>query len=275
MSTDAARRARDQANRAARSGWVGALGRFGLLAQGVSYGLVAVLALRLALRQGGDATDREGALARLAAEPFGKLLLVLLAVGFAGNALWRFAAAFFDRGEEGTDSKGLAKRAAQLGRGVVYTTLTVAAVSILLGSRSSGSEEKKATAGVLGWPGGEWLVGIVGVVVIGVGLWNGYRGIGGKFKEDLETAKMSAAEERWTSRTARIGLLARMVVFSIIGWFLMKAAIQFDPKEAIGLDGALAKLMRAPHGPWLLGVTAAGLLAYGVFSALESRYRKV
>ena len=275
MGTSAARQARDQANRAARSGWVGALGRFGLLAQGFSYGLVAVLALRLAFHEGGDTADREGALARLAGEPFGKLVLVLLAVGFAANALWRFASALFDRGDEGTGSKGLGKRAAQLGRGVVYTSLTVAAVSILLGSRSGGGEEKKATAGVLGWPGGEWLVGIVGLAVIGVGFWNGYRAVTERFKEDLETERMSATEERWTSRIARVGLLARMVVFSIVGWFLVKAAIEFDAKEAIGLDGALAKLVRAPYGPWLLGATAAGLLAYGLFSAIESRYREV
>ena len=275
MGTSAARQARDQANRAARSGGVGALGRFGLLAQGFSYGLVAVLALRLAFHEGGDTADREGALARLAGEPFGKLVLVLLAVGFAANALWRLASALFDRGDEGTGSKGLGKRAAQLGRGVVYTSLTVAAVSILLGSRSGGGEEKKATAGVLGWPGGEWLVGIVGLAVIGVGFWNGYRAVTERFKEDLETERMSATEERWTSRIARAGLLARMVVFSIVGWFLVKAAIEFDAKEAIGLGGALDKVARETYGSWLLGAVAIGLLCYGAYCVVQARYRAI
>ncbi len=251
------------------------LGRLGLLAQGVSYALVAVIALRIAFHEHGQATDREGALARLAGEPFGKVVLVLLTLGFAANALWRFADAFFDRHREGTGAKGTVKRGTQAGRGVIYTGLTVAAVSILLGSRSGGGEEKQAAAGILGWPGGQWLVGLVGLAVIGAGLWNGYRALTERFKEDLDTGQMSAGDERSTSVVARAGLFARMVVFSIIGWFLVKAAVQLDAKEAIGLDGALAKLVRAPYGPWLLGLTAAGLLAYGLFSAIESRYREV
>ena len=276
VGTRVAREAKARTGEAARSRPIGWLGRVGLVAQGVSYALVAVLALRLALGEGGAATDREGALERLAGEPLGRVVLVLLALGFAANAVWRFSEALFDRGGKGDDAQGLGKRAAQLGRGLVCTVLAVVAASIVLGSRSGGgSEEKQATAGVLDWPGGRWLVGLAGVVVAAVGLWNGYRAVTEKFKEELETWQMSAGGERWTSGVARVGRLARMVVFGTIGWFLGKAALDFDPNQAVGLDGALARLARASYGSWLLGLTAAGLFAYGVFSALEARYRKV
>jgi Domain of Unknown Function (DUF1206) len=265
-----------EANRAARGRTVEWLGRAGLVAQGFSYALVGVLAVKLAIGEGGDTASRQGALRTLADETGGKLLLVLLAVGFAGYAIWRFAEALFDRGDDGDDASGLGKRAAAAGKGVVYLGLMAVTISILAGARGGGGgEEDKATAGVLSWPGGRWLVAAAGVAILAVGGYHVFRALSRKFMDDMERYEMSRSARRWTERLGVVGLLARGVVFGLIGAFLLKAAIEYDPEEAIGLDGALAKLASAAYGPVLLGVTAAGLVAFGVFCFAQARYRRI
>ena len=281
MSTSAeverlARRARGKVVQNDR--WLTVLGRAGLVAQGASYALVGVLALQLALGEGGKATSRGGALATIAREPWGKALLALLALGFASYAGWRFAQAFFDEEHEGTGVKGLRKRAGYFGRGVVYAALTFTAVKILVGAggeESQTSQARKATGTVLDWPAGKWLVGIAGACVVGAGLYSGYRALTTKFLDDWNTGEMSSSAKRWGTRAGVVGLLARMVVFGLIGIFAIKAAAEHDPKEAIGLDGALRELAGESHGPWLLGAVASGLLAFAIFSFVEARYRDV
>jgi hypothetical protein len=262
------------ADRAGDSKAVGWAGRLGLIAMGVSYGLVAVLAILLATGHGGKTTDRQGALQTLAHDGLGRLVVVVLAVGFAGYAVWRFAQAFLDRGDEGTDAKGLAKRVGYLGRGLIYAGLCVTAVSVLLGARGS-SSEKKETAWVLDWPAGRLIVAGIGAAFLAAAVWNLYRGLARKFKKQLDTASMSKNTERAAQVVGVTGLLARAVVFGLIGIFFVRAAWQYDPKEAIGLDGALRKLAAQDYGDALLFVVAAGLLAFGVFCLFQARYRKV
>lgn len=258
------------------SRWIQVLARIGLVAKGVSYGLVGVLALELAAGQGGKATSREGALATLAHKPFGKVALVVLALGFAAYALWRFADAAFGRtGDEG--AKDLGKRAGYVARGLIYAGLTFGAFKILAGSGGGGSQDAKAhkaTAEILSWPGGTWLVGIAGAVLIGAGLYNAYRGVAKKFLKRWQE-NLGESARRWGTRAGVIGLLARGIVFGLIGIFAIKAALEYDPKEAIGLDGALQKLAAQAYGSVLLGVVAAGLLCYASFCVAEARYRKV
>ncbi len=270
--------AREAAGEVRDSAWISALGRFGWLAVGGSFALVGVLALKLAFGEGGSATSREGALARLASEPFGKLLLILLAVGFAGYALWRFVQALLDRSNEGDRPKGLARRAKSFGIGVAYAALTFTAIRILAGSGAGDSqnrEARKTTAEILGWPKGTWIVGLIGACLIAAGLANGYRGATQKFAESWKTGEMSAAARRWAVRIGTVGWLARMVVFGLIGVFLIKAAVEYDPQDAIGLDGALQKLAQQSYGSWLLGLVAVGLIAYALYCLVEARFGDV
>jgi hypothetical protein len=257
--------------------WLNALARVGLVAKGVSFALVGILAIKLAVQSGGEATSRQGALQSLAQQSFGKFLLVLLALGFAAYALWRFAQTFFDNNDVGDGAKGLAKRAGYFGSGTIYAFLTYSTVKIISGAaqQSQNQNAHKTTATVLSWPAGKWMVGGAGLALIGVGLWNGYSGIEKEFLKDWMTEKMSAAAQSWGERSGVAGLLARMVVFALIGIFLVKAAYDYSAREAIGLDGALQKLVNHSYGSWLLGIVGAGLLAYAVFCLFEARYRKV
>jgi Domain of Unknown Function (DUF1206) len=273
-STGCMTTARYAAREAARSEPIGWLGRFGLVAMGVFYGLVAVLAIKLALGEGGGAEDRGGGLQTIAQDGFGRFIVFLLAIGFGGYAIWRFAEALFDRGGQGQEPKGLAKRAASFAGGLIYTGLCVVAVSVLLGS-SGEKNEQEETAKVLDWPAGRWIVAAVGVGVIAAGLWNFFRGLLRKFKDELNTGQMSGVEERLVTAVGFAGVVARGVVFSLIGIFLVKAALEYDPHEAIGLDGALRKLAAQDRGRFLLGLVAAGLLSFGVFCLFQARYRRV
>ncbi|MDX6514177.1 MAG: hypothetical protein QOE36_3681 [Gaiellaceae bacterium] len=257
------------------SPWRDRLARIGLAAKGVSFGLVAVLSIGVALGKGGKTTDRQGALATLAGHLWGEVVLVLLAIGFAGYAIWRLADAAFDSRDDGSDAKGLAKRAGYLARAAIYAALCATTVSLLVGSGGGGHSEKQTTSGVLGWPGGRWLVLAVAAAIAGAAAWNAYRGLTTKFEERLETGRMSEGMRKLAKTLGAVGHVARGIVFGIVAWFLAKAAIQYDAKEAVGLDGALARLVREPYGRALLGVVAAGLLAYGAYCLVEARYRKI
>ena len=260
----------------ARGVWVEGAGRAGLVAKGVSFVLVGILALQVAVGAGGEPEDRQGALDAVAEKPFGWILILLLAIGFGGYALWRFAQAVFDREREGDDAVGVAKRIGDFAKGVLYAALAVVAISVIAGNEAGGSEEEDAvTSWVLGLPFGRAFVGICGGAIIAVGLWNGYRAVTGKFRDDLRTRRMSKNEDRWFTGIGVAGHLARAVVFALVGIFLVRAAYQYDPDEAIGLDGALAKLVGEPFGSLFLATVASGLLAYGLFCFVQARYRDV
>jgi hypothetical protein len=277
--TQPAQHVRAEAERG--GGWYAALARTGLVAKGVSFAIVGVLALKLAFGNGGEATSREGALHTLAGHGFGKVLLVLLAIGFAAYALWRLVEAFAEREEEHGEkgkAKKWGKRAGYLGRGLIYSALAVSTVKILLGSGGGQSQNAKAhktTTIVLSWPAGTWIVGLAGALIIGVGLWNLYRGIARKFEDSWRTGAMSRAARTWGGRAGLVGHLARGVVFTLIGVFVIKAAVDYNPKDAIGLDGALQKLAQASYGSYLLGLTAAGLFSYGLYCLVDARCRDV
>jgi hypothetical protein len=250
------------------------LARAGFAARGVIYVLIGILALDLALGHHRQQASQQGALRTIADQPLGEVLLIAVAIGLAGYALWRFVHALVGHGKE-RSSSGL-DRVAAFASGVVYAGFCAVAIEILLGSGSGGSENTQQTAaGVFRWPAGTWLVGIAGAVFVGVGLYQGYRGVTKDFLEETKPGQMGAGLRRWIVWIGTFGHLARMVVFCLVGAFLIKAAVEYDPSNAVGLDGALAKLEHASYGPYLLGVVAAGLAAFGVYSLSNARYGRV
>jgi uncharacterized protein DUF1206 len=274
-TTMPARRAQQKADGIERTAGFEALARAGFVARGVVYGIIGILAIKLAIGSGGKTTDQTGALKTLANQPFGNVLLILVAIGLAGYSLWRLAHAVVGHGPERSDS-GF-DRVAALGSGVTYGAMCAVAVGLLIGSgRTSGSgHTSKAAAGVLGWPAGTWLVGCAGAVFIGIALYQVYRGLSQDFVKDAKTEKMGHATRRSYEALAIVGHLARAVVFGLVGIFLIKAAIEFDPNKAVGLDGALAKLAHQSYGSILLGIVAAGLVAFALYSFADARYRKI
>jgi len=267
-----ARQKGEQVARAPQFEW---LARAGLVARGVIYAVIGLRALKLALGDGGKTTNQKGALRTIAEQPFGKALLILTAVGLAGYAIWRLVRAALGHGPEGADDTK--ERIGGLVSGLAYGALFITAVSILFGSGGGGGSRgpDKATGGVLDWPAGQVLVVLAGLVLIGVGIDQGIKAVKGEFLDKSKTEEMSEGVEHAFTALGVFGHLARMVVFALIGWFLIRAAIEFDPDKAVGLDGALAALGRSSYGPALLGIVAAGLLGFAAYSIADARYRKV
>jgi Domain of Unknown Function (DUF1206) len=273
----------DKAEGAARGKWGQRLARAGLVAQGVTFGLVAVLALEVAAGRRGKVEDRPGALQALAQTSVGRFLLGAIAVGLGGYAFWRFAQALLAEKLESGEEVGVFKRIGYAGRGLIYAWLCVMCAALVFeadepvtgGGGGGGQEEDRATRIALEQPFGRYLVLAVGIGIVGAALFNLYRGLTRKFRDELKEEQMGREERRWYTLLGVAGHLARAVIFGLIGLFLLRAAWQYDPDEAIGLDGALAKLARADYGPVLLGCMAMGLMAYGAFCLVQARYREV
>ena len=254
--------------------WFRAMARTGMAARGVIFLIIGLLAIQVATDNGGDTTDQKGALANVAQKPFGEGVLVALAIGLAAYSLWRIAQGLLDTDDKGDDGAGRAVRASKVGSGIAYGILFVVALSILMGSGggSGAGGVKHTTAGVLGWPGGQVWVLLAAAAIAGVAVWNLYRGLSRTFMKRLHPPQgMRPA----VKALGVVGMSARAVVFGLIAAFLAKAAIEYDPNEAVGLDGALARLAREGYGPVLLFLVAAGLVAFALYCFAEARYREV
>ena len=157
----------------------------------------------------------------------------------------------------------------------MYGVFCAIAVQLLVGSGGSSGNAKKTTKDVFAWPAGPWLVGAAGSVMIGVAIYQLIRGVRRRFLDDSKTEQMRPAVKEWFTLLGTVGHVARAIVFGLVGFFLVKAALDYKADEAIGLDGALSKLYERAYGPWLLGLVAAGLIAFAAFSTTEARYRRV
>jgi hypothetical protein len=252
--------------------------RVGFVARAVTYGVIAALGLAVAVGAGGvSATpNQQGALAVIARAPLGRLALIVIAAGLLCYALWKLTQGIFGSGPEGGGGDRPHDRIANLSGGLAYLVFFAISIRVLTGTSGSGSSEPShATAGVLAWPGGQLLVGVAGALLIAISASQIYEAIRGRFVRDSKLEQMSARERRAFLILGRVGLIARALVFVLIGYFLIRAAVGSRSANAVGIDGALARLHRQPLGPWLLGFVAAGLLTFAAFSLLEARYRRL
>lgn len=261
------------AESAARSDTFEWLARWGWVSKGVVHGMMGVLALLWSLgERNGEMTDLQGALGAIGGSPVGMGLLAIVTLGLALYALWRFAQAALDIEGYGNDLKGIAARVVCAGIGGTYAVLTFTAASILVGQTADEADYESWTAFALDLPAGPWLVGAFGVgtfVAAGVQLWRAYRAPfldGWRRNADHEIVHQTGA---WVSR---FGLAARAALFGVLAWFLLRAAWQNDSSEAKNFGDALGEM--APE-PWLLGLVAAGLIAFGVHCFLNAAYHHI
>ena len=276
-----ANEANQAARRAAGSVWGDRLARLGFCARGVVYAIVGVIALQIALRSASGDLDasKEGALREIAERPFGRPLLVVLAIGLGGYVVWRASEAAWGKRDEDDEHKRTLKRAGSAAKALLYGAFLGSTVKFISGGPSqpaagSGQErEATLTARLLDLPAGQLMVGGVGLAIVGGGAYVLYRGIAQKFEKHLDIAAMGPVVGRVVDVVGTVGMAARGVVFGVAGYLLIRAAIDFDPDQATGLDGTLKAIARQTYGQVLLTVTAVGLIAYGLYSFAEARYR--
>ena len=257
------------------AGWKDTLGRVGLTGRGVLYAVIALLALQLAFGSPDEQASSQGAFAWIAQQPFGKVLLVALTASLFALAAWRFLDAAVGDPVEGDEASD---RVRFLAKGGVYLALAIAAASVTISTWSGspgassggdGESEKKATAMVLDWPMGQWIVGAAGLAVIGYALYMfKHHAIDASFEKRLDTSAT------WVERFGRIGYGARSVVWAVVGYLTVRAAVTYDPNEAGGLSAALQELAVSTAGPVLLGAVALGLFGFAAFCLAEAKFRR-
>jgi Domain of Unknown Function (DUF1206) len=269
-----AHKAAGSAHEAADSQPVKIGARVGLLCYGVTHLLIAWIALQVAFGGDSQKASQNGAFQELAGNTFGKVMLWIIVVGFVAVALWRLTLAIWGYRYESDKKTQLRKRASAGGKVVVFGALAVLAATTAVNGGGGGGGQQKATAGLLGIPGGQWIVGAVGLGIIVAGGSKIYAGWKEKFVADMSLPS-DQKECMVIKRTGQVGFIAKGISVALIGILVVTAAIRFDPAKASGLDAALRSLVQQPFGPWLLALVALGLAAYGVFCAFDARYHRV
>jgi hypothetical protein len=252
------------------------LARLGYASKAVIYAIIGILAILAAANRGGRVTDTSGALRVVLTQPFGRLLLLVLAAGLCGYALWRLLDAFMDPDRHGTRFKGLVERIGNAIRGLIYGALGIEAFRLFRGlSGSNGEEARIWTARILNVPLGEVALGLAGAIVFVYGLSELFDALRGHYDEKVNTSALPSGLRLPLIRISRFGIGARGAIISTLGVFLVRAALQDDPGEALGTRESMVELAGAVEGRWLLAVIAAGMLAYAVDQALHARWRRI
>jgi hypothetical protein len=255
--------------------WIKRMARFGYLAKGIVYCAVGILAFQAAANWGGEVTGSKGAMQAIEAPPFGIVLVLLIAIGLAGYATWRFTQVIYNPGHDDHGAKAVGRRVIYLANGLVYGSLSFAAFRIALRepSAESGDSNSQQAATLLAQPFGQWLVALVGVAIAGYGGFCLYRGIRGRFREKLKFSQMSSAQQRWVTGIGRFGLISKGIVSTAISYFFIQTARSANPAEAKTTEGALQTIQQQPFGGFLMGLIALGLMAYGTHMFVQARYR--
>lgn len=253
--------------------------RAGYLVKGLIFATIGLLATMTAFGfAGGSLVGPRSAIETLRSRPFGQAILWLVAVGLVGYVVWRLVEAFGDPEHRGSDMKALVQRAGLAISGLVYGALAVFTVRLLIGpSGSAGGERQsqESAATLMQYEWGVWLVGLIGLALIGVALYQAYRAYSVEFERDWKTAEMGPTVRHWSVTLSRFGIAARALSFALIGWFVVQAAYRADPSEARGIDGALREFYDEPYGEVWLALIGMGFICYGIYCVLNARFKRI
>ena len=257
--------------------WIEYYARFGYAAKGIIYGSTGILAARAALDiEGGETNGSTGTLSTIAQQPFGRVAIFVITFSLFGYVIWRFIQAFLDPEHDGLDFSDIVRRMSYAGSGLVYAGVCFSAVKILM--RSPDSEGKTAedwALVVMQQPFGRWLVAVGGLLFFGIGCYYFHRAIKAEFRKRFKLHKMSDVAKVWATWAGRIGISARGVVYVVIGFYGVKAALEFDPKVIKTSEDALATFNNNPTDEWILAILGLGFIAYGVHMFFQARYRSI
>jgi hypothetical protein len=264
----------DQAEQLGRqadsSEWMDRAVRVGMVAYGIVHLTIAWLGIQLAFGDHSGAASRNGALKQLAQQPFGEVVVWVVAVGMFLLVIWKLLEAFVDFSVEDGAKKAL-KPASNVFKAIVYGTLGVSAMRVAVGSKSK-SNTSDYTAKLMDQPFGRWLVGLVGLAIIGYGGYLVYRGWTEKFLEHLDARGRSGDAGRAYKMFGKVGYVAKGIAIGVIGVLFLFAAIDHSAKKSGGLDQALHKVLQQPFGPALLFAISVGIGCYGLFCFARARH---
>jgi hypothetical protein len=254
--------------------WIERLARVGYTGKGILYITIGYLASQAGLGRGGQVTDTGGAMRTVQHASLGQPLLLVIAAGLLGYGAWRLVEAVTDPERRGTGLKAILMRIGFAARGLFHAGLGITAIRVALGDGGrSGNQAPQWTARAFQLPAGELLVAIAAAWVAGYGVYQFYRAWSPRMRRHLSLSELSSGLQRWVLGVSRFGIAARGVVFLLIGFFLIRAALKHDPSQAGGVAQSLRAL--AQTGRWPFLVVALGLVAYGVYELVNARYRNI
>jgi len=268
--TDASRLAR----RGARQPAYRSLARAGYVLRAFLYGYMGYVALRIAITGAVKSADQQASLVAIAGFPLGSILLIGAVVLLFAYALWGFVRAVYDPLDRGDDAKGIATRVAFAFSGFAYVALAFFAIGLLTHGASGKHPDQitQLTERVLGAPAGIIVAVLAGLVAIAAGLGQFVEAYRATFQRDLKRRQMSWREKQITQVLGQFGFVSRGLVFVLMGWFIVLAAIEHNAHEARGFSGVFAYLLVQSYGRPLLGVLGLGFIALGLHSLALARY---
>lgn len=256
------------------------LTRIGYGARGLIYGTIGILAIKVALGASGSLSDPQGAIAAIGQQLVGRILLGIVLIGLVGYTLWGLIRAFFDPLHKGRDFKGVLERIGFFISAAAYAILILPTYNFIFNMSNAaqngaqGLDLKNIISTIFLIPFGKWIVGFIGVIVIGVSSYQVYNGVRHNFDQQIKPYALTSKQIKIVKIIGRFGSLARAVVAALIGIFLLFAAYHANSAEVKGIDGALLILLHQPYGSWLLGLVAIGLIAFGCYSLLSGFWFK-
>jgi hypothetical protein len=252
------------------------LARLGYASKALVYAIVGYLAIAAATNGGGRITDTSGALRVMLGKPEGRVLLLILAIGLCGYALWGVLDAIRDPDGRGTSFKGLVTRIGNGVRAAIYGALGIEAFRLSQGLRGSQPGEAQIwTARVMDFPLGVWAVGLCGLIVAAYGVSKIIVSFRGGARRTLDLSSIPPRVRRAAEAISRFGIGARGLIIIVLGIFLVRAGLQQDPSEAQGVSDSMLEIADIVNGIWILGFVGAGLLAYAFDQGLHARYRRI
>ena len=259
--------------------WIKRMAQFGLTAKGTVYCLVGILAFMAAFEIDGkseQSSDKSGVFQFVLEQSFGRILLAIIALGLLCYTVWRFIQAFKDTENKGDHAKGIGIRIRYAFSGLVYGALAYYAAMLVLGNGgSNGDSRQTLVRELLQQPFGQWLVGIVAIGIAIAGIYQIYLGLSEKYKKHVQSAGLKHEIETTMIKAGKVGYFARGIVWLIIAYLFLKAAMESNPKQAGGSASAFSFLENSSYGSYLLGAVAIGLICYGLFMFMRARYQVI
>ncbi|MFD2164051.1 DUF1206 domain-containing protein [Paradesertivirga mongoliensis] len=263
------------------SSWIKPIAKLGLAAKGIVYCLIGLLAIMSAFHLGGqtsEKTNKEGVFQFILEQPAGKLILAVITLGLFCYAVWRFLQTFLDTERKGSNAKGFAKRFSYFFSGLTYLALAFFSLKFVLNGRKGGgggSSQKDTVSDILNQPFGQWLLGIVALIIAGIGVYQIWYGNSEKYRKHVDLQELDHDAARSLMRAGKIGYISRGIVWLIIAFLFLKATLNNKASEAGDTASAFGFVEQSSFGTYLLAALGLGLICYGVMNFVRAVFEKI